>query len=450
MVQRCEQGREVDIQPLYACRNCSNWDFLGKNDLLRWKSGKSFPSDMVPDTGFLIPMELTIGKLKFAATTTHREVSSGKWSISTAQAFLSHYCVSTRISDRIIDNALNVKLLKNIGSQSAAFNSIVCDSKKNPEKYSLAKLPPLWYSERQMSSYPESPMHLLSGVVKAVMKLSLRAMSFQNKSESFLNILRNSKEMREIECLNIPWFSMMVIKNEKFPGMGAENHIALGRFMKILGLYLKYVKEKIRTVFPPDSTQQSWNKSLNMEWLRLRDLDTNGDAATVRERVRQNILREDCPPISIGNSLKNEDIHRVYLSTYNVLSHLMATSINDQHIEDTHFQIIRLLNDIEALDKKLRTLNGGKPIWMEKYNLCCLLNCKEDMIRYGPPRCRWEGDDSGEKNVQPIKKSFYGFRSNWELNTHKKYNVRKTLSKLKKNQNKTQTLNIHSYHRTLC
>ena len=80
-------------------------------------------------------------------------------------------------------------------------------------------------------------------------------MSFQNKSESFLNILRNSKEMREIECLNIPWFSMMVIKNEKFPGMGAENHIALGRFMKILGLYLKYVKEKIRTVFPPDSTQ---------------------------------------------------------------------------------------------------------------------------------------------------------------------------------------------------
>ena len=79
-------------------------------------------------------------------------------------------------------------------------------------------------------------MHLLSGIVKSVMKLSLRAMSFQNKSESFLNILRNSKEMKEIECLNIPWFSMMVIKNEKFPGMRAENHIALGRFMKILGL----------------------------------------------------------------------------------------------------------------------------------------------------------------------------------------------------------------------
>ena len=37
-------------------------------------------------------------------------------------------------------------------------------------------------------------MHLLSGVVKSVMKLSLRAMSFQNKSESFLNILRNSKK----------------------------------------------------------------------------------------------------------------------------------------------------------------------------------------------------------------------------------------------------------------
>ena len=63
--------------------------------------------------------------------------------------------------------------------------------------------------------------------------------------------------MRAIESLNIPWFSLIVIKSEKFPGMGAENHLALGRFLKILGLYLKYVKEKTPTIFPPESTQQS-------------------------------------------------------------------------------------------------------------------------------------------------------------------------------------------------
>ena len=120
----------------------------------------------------------------------------------------------------------------------------------------------------------------------------------------------------------------------------------------------------------------------------MRNLETKGDASTVRERVKKNMLREDCPPISIGNSLNKEEIQRVYASTYNTLSHLMATSINDAHIEDTHFHILRLLNDIEALDKKLRTLNGSKPIWTDKYNLSCLLNSKEDMTHYGPPRCR--------------------------------------------------------------
>ena len=449
IMQRCEKGRHFSTSSLDLCQNCSNWAFLGKNELLKWKPAKSFPSDMVPDSGFLVPMELTTGKLKFAAMTTHREVSSGKWNISTAQSFLSHYCISTRISDRIIDNALNVKLLSNVDRSSSAYNTIVSDSKKHPEKYSLAKLPPLWNSNRPMYSYPESPMHLLSGIVKAVMKLSFKALSFQNKSESFLNILRESKEMRAIESLNIPWFSLMVVKSEKFPGMGAENHLALGRFLKILGLYLKYVKEKTPTIFPPESTQQSWNKSLNIEWLKMRNLETKGDASTVRERVKKNMLREDCPPISIGSSLNKEEIQRVYASTYNALSHLMATSINDAHIEDTHFHILRLLNDIEALDKKLRTLNGSKPIWTEKYNLSCLLNSREDMTRYGPPRCRWEGDDNGEKNVQPIKTEFNGFRSNWELLTHKNYNLRKTLSKLKKIQTKTGTLNIHSYQETL-
>ena len=56
----------------------------------------------------------------------------------------------------------------------------------------------------------------------------------------------------------------------------------------------------------------------------------------------------------------------------------------------------KLLNDIEAIDKILRT-EKDKPVWTTKYNLLCLLNCKEDMLRYGPARRRWEGDGSGEK-----------------------------------------------------
>ena len=58
----------------------------------------------------------------------------------------------------------------------------------------------------------------------------------------------------------------------------------------------------------------------------------------------------------------------------------MAASVNDAHIDETHFHIIRLLNDIDQVDTHIRMLHGGKPIWTQKYNLLCLLNCKEVQI----------------------------------------------------------------------
>ena len=217
----------------------------------------------------------------------------------------------------------------------------------------------------------------------------------------------------------------MVVKSEKFPGFGSENHIALGRYLKILGLHLKYVTNKPPTVSPPDSTQASWNKNLNVEWLKLRDLDSTGDARAVREIISEYMQNENCPTISRGISLSIENLQRLYASTYNALSHLMAASVNDAHIDKTHFHIIRLLNDIDQVDTHIRMLHGGKPIWTQKYNLLCLLNCKDDMKRYGPARCRWEGNDSGEKNVQPIKNSFNGFCTNWESHTHKTTSLEK-------------------------
>lgn len=95
---------------------------------------------------------------------------------------------------------------------------------------------------------------------------------------------------------------------------------------------------------------------------------------------------------------------------------------------------------VDQVDTHIRKLHGGKPIWAQRYNLLCLLNCKEDMKRYGPARCRWEGNDSGEKNIQPIKNSFNGFRTNWELHTHKNYFVGKTMNKLQLNEEKNARL----------
>ena len=416
------------------CEACVSWEFLGNDELLKWTPHDRYPSDMLPQSGFLHPMELTKSSLRAAAEMSHQKLSEGKWSRSNAQQFLSHHCISTKISDSILDNALNVRLLHDLekNKDDEVYQALVKDKTEHPEKYSLAKLPTSWNSTQEMCSYPDAPMHLYSGTVKAVIKLSFRALKDEHKLESYLRLLTRSKQMEEIEIMNLKWFPLMKIVNEKFPGMGSENHIAVGRYIKLMGLNLKNVVTTHPMIFPPESTQKNWNKKFNFEWLKVRDLDTEGDATILRNRVESYMKSNDCPPIKKKKSVTIEALQRMYASTYNALSHLMAGSTCDTHAEKSYIYVKKLLNDIEAVDSMLRTENE-KPIWTTKYNLICLLNCKEDMMRYGPSRRRWEGDGGGEKNIQGIKSEFKGFNTSWEKNTHTYYFRKKTMSKLERN-----------------
>ena len=71
--------------------------------------------------------------------------------------------------------------------------------------------------------------------------------------------------------MNIPWFPLMKISNESFPGMGSENHIAVGRYLKVMELNLKYLVKNPPIIFPPDSTQNHWNESsLPFSWAPFR------------------------------------------------------------------------------------------------------------------------------------------------------------------------------------
>ena len=416
------------------CESCTNWEFLDREDILKWAPHESFPTDMIPPSGYLHPMELTKSCLRAAAEISHHHLSECKWNRSNTQEFLSHHCISTRLSDAIIDNALNVRLLRELENEkdNTVYDVLVKDKLKNPEKYKLTRLPTSWNSTQEMCSYPDAPMHLYSGTVKAVMKLSFRALKRDNKLDSYLRLLKRSKQMEEIDVMNVPWFPLMKITNEKFPGMGSENQIAVGRYLKLMGLCLKNLVTTPPMIFPPDSTQKNWNKKFNFEWLKIRDLDTQGDANTLRNRVEVYMTSSDCPPIKKSTSVSIESLQRMYASTYNALSHLMSGSTCDKHAERSYIYVKKLLNDIEAVDRILRT-EYEKPVWTTKYNLICLLNCKEDMVRYGPSRRRWEGDGGGEKNIQGIKSAFKGFNTNWEKNTHTNYYMSKTMNKLERN-----------------
>ena len=380
------------------CKDCANWEF--HHELMKWRKPDYFPDEMVDTDGYLRPLRLSTSLLILVCNLTHKKVSKGKWNSSTASSFLSRYCISTKLAESVIDNALNVRLMNNLDrSIHGSFEALQKDKVKNPRKYMLAKLPPLWYGNDDIHCFPDSPMHLLSGIVKSTLNLSLKALKVNGQYSHFMKLLSENKDMDSIAKMKLSWFRLIPIKSEKFPGMGSDNFLAVGRYMKIMSGILNKTKEESATVFPPDDTQNMWNKKLNTEWLKLRELDTTGNATEIRNRVKSFMGSQNCPKIKKNtNKVTKSELIRLYASTSNLLSHLLAYSVNKNHIEKSYVYVKKYLNDVEDIDSKLR-IDKEKPVWCQKYNLICLLNSREDMLRYGPCRIRWEGDDSCEKKT---------------------------------------------------
>ena len=59
--------------------------------------------------------------------------------------------------------------------------------------------------------------------------------------------------------------------------------------------------------------------------------------------------------------ITNEVIIWMITSDHNAVCHLMANGVDKHHYQATHLAIIRSLNDIEALDKKIRG-ESDKPV----------------------------------------------------------------------------------------
>ena len=118
--------------------------------------------------------------------------------------------------------------------------------------------------------------------------------------------------MDDIDNLHLSWFPLLRIKSENFPGTGSENFIAIGRYLKFLASYLQRTEETLPTVFPPNSTQQSWTKKLNFEWLKLRNLSTSGSALELRERVQFYMNDPNCPSPHHTNHIHMEESRPIF------------------------------------------------------------------------------------------------------------------------------------------
>ena len=416
----------------HECCQCSNWSFDAKHEFLHTPPCMDFPSDMIPPSGLLPPHRLEKKTLINAVKTCHESIVAGKWKATNGRRFLEYYCLKTSEITEIIEkanNCLNLRIAEEKECRNQHHNFILEDAKKYPDLYKIHPMSHIYStSSDDLDSFPDAPMHLFSGFVKATMNLVMLFLKRKNRYIPFMKSLSHDKTMEYLSSMNLQWLKIIPFSSDKFASYGCGNYLSLNSVMKLLCTLLLEQDYNDDFTFP-SIPQKNWTSTINRKWLSIRGLSTEGVAKDLRERVASHMKSDNEDSVQQIHLLTVQHVVRMMISVHNALNLLMATSVSTKHIEYTHCSILRALNDIHKVDKHLRA-NQKNPIWLVKYNLLCLLNCREDMKLFGPTRDRWEGNDEGERGIQLVKKEFTAFRQGYQTILHEKVNVTQSIQNI--------------------
>ena len=199
-----------------TCQKCTCW-FQHKNSPLLhipvpFRLKRCFDSSVE----YLSPKELNFEYLRSVVRVAHRKVYDQEWTIADADAFLKAYCVPAEYTNRIFQNAhrVAVELLVQTQPDFAAqylqqdIHHLQEEIKANPVSYQPIQPPALWDDIVPLSSYVESPMHLLFlGVVESVVKLVHEWLLRRRKGTAFCAFARTVTN--DIVKLGVPWCKLL-------------------------------------------------------------------------------------------------------------------------------------------------------------------------------------------------------------------------------------------------
>ena len=424
---------------LYSCKTCMNWEFYGDNkNLLLFEPPNKYPMDCDKlHNNKLQPQMLTSELLLKVCKTTHEKVSKGYWSISEGDAYLKVHGLNDDLRQNIIECAENMFLMSNLeGMETKHRTYILSDQQKNPEKYQRYPLPRVWSPPMGIELFADAPMHLLFlGIMKDVHRMTMKWCSTLNIESS--TIRQISRYFNMLFDMKLDWLKIIPIGGSIFSGWVSENWLALSRISKwVYSIVATMYSASQKRVSSLDIPRSKWNINQNKTWLKLRGLETKGNASKLRETVDHYINNPNCPlPFCerIGGDIDNMMI--MWMSLHGLISNCMFHSVSENKIIAVKLFIKIFLTSVDNLDEYLNNSSTNKT-WFTSWNYITLLNIPNTLNKYGSFQNIWEGGSVGEgilKDIKPLSKYVY---AKWYLHlTNKIYQIR-SLNSIIKSQSK--------------
>jgi hypothetical protein len=402
-----------------SCDRCINW-MSCPPDTLQYKPPTNYPVSQLND-GRLKCQKLTYDYLKEKAEFCHEKVTSGEWTTTIANVYLTAVGFKTSLATKIIKCAENIrasrKALEKDQEQSTAetrelLETIAEDGRRQPWMYSPCELPPIWDSNLAMEQCPQATMHILFlGMGKKIV-MWIQAWSVCRKKYTSLRKALLVKTQK-VGKLGLSWLKVQPYKGKKLGGWVSENFLGYVRIMPWMYGSLSEIAND-PSYEEPERERHRWNKKENLEWLRSRNLQLHGNAKEIKERVKDNYGKPEAEPF--GSTV--DHIRKLILSLSCMVSHLMgmkSSSAGSVNVADRliHIYLTFAYDHIEAMGLE----EESKPAWLASYNFVCLLNIPEQIRLLGPIRNRWEGGARGEGYLRRVKSAVYGTsRKHWDRN----------------------------------
>jgi hypothetical protein len=256
--------------------------------------------------------------LASAVELAHNHLVSSQWTTQAAKSYLRASCLSSLAIDLIIQHAHSVKsyslLELHKADQPAAYESICEERALTPVQFKQWPSPSWWTRGTLLTQHIEASMHLLSGITKST--------------------VRCIQQCTAVQDLQLPWCKCPSYTGGKLPGWVSEDYMALARISKWFYSGLKEILPD-EVFVEPNRPQKKWTKKQNAGWLSLRGINTSGNAAALKDRVKSLMDLPGGPPpqvAPIGGTVEETLLLVVSLSS--MMYRLMANSVNEKSLCD--------------------------------------------------------------------------------------------------------------------
>jgi hypothetical protein len=346
-------------------------------------------------------------------------------------------CLSEHTTKGFLDRCSNIRALDDCSAEPCRVSptkrqKVLSFANRNPNHYEKPKPPILW-SRFPLHCIPETPMHLMMGVVKAVNSLGYDWASCNNMGTVFVESL-NVRITLMHRFARISYYPVARFgKTGSYPGWVGDT---CRTWWQLMPWVYDSLPEKLdpTTYVQPTTNHGTWNGKQCQQFLRSKG--TTGvwklNAAEAKSLVEEHLSLPPSkrPPtvIPAGSDVDLASIRTLAFHTYRMMSLLFRAHHDETSKRQAKAAVKVFLTAYTRIDHRV---NGReeKDGYLSKFNFISLLRSLENMDYFGSLLNIQEGGDDGEGLVKKMRKlTPRGLKANFASNLLLRFNRQEILN----------------------